>query len=625
DTIRYDKTAGCYKCQLDEQWFDLTKDTLRDAIQITPIKNNRAFSSPPSSDALINFVNELGYPKLVRNLSNVFHSRPDSLLHLPNEEPVLGYLKFSAKGTNRKVFGMPIPGNLITTDIQGESYYREYLEKVAKHQRYLAGETGSDPDSPAPKPTKTTKKSKPTAPKAALGYQSQNRPHLNKLNPNLHRPRLKKKSRTLEESLKSIYDVPRGPLPSMIIREPEFGKYQPLPEVQGKGKEKVIKEQVARNLLTLQTPKQKRPADQYIFQRRTSTPIGSSSHDESSSLYVELVLTDSEVESDKDCRGLMREFKARLNPGDAAASQPLPSLVVHAGPNLEHMGFEVQENLKLTVEGHVILEEPASSTETLSSLQHLTKDFSFGELFFNDKPSKVDIKKTTAETEVESMVYVTIQLDTSAILSMTTSVVDLTSRPESLNVQRPLQAMRIGELKHIMANLIQENKHLEERLDSHGARLYTLVNLDIPHHVSKAIDKIVTDAVNWAIQAPLRNRFRDLPEADMKEILHQRMWETNSYKTREDHKMLYEALEKSMNHNHSEELAKDLAEARKKKKKRRDSPKTPPGSPPHQPPPPSPPAGPSGASGSLKLLDPHKCRHHRLHLYPPNKKVSHRA
>nr|GFA16744.1 hypothetical protein [Tanacetum cinerariifolium] len=61
---------------------------------------------------------------------------------------------------------------------------------------------------------------------------------------------------------------------------------------------------------------------------------------------------------------------------------------------------------------------------------------------------------------------------------------------------------------------------------------------------------------------------------------------------------LYEALEKSMNRDHSEELAKDLAEARKKKKKSRDSPKTPPGSPPHQPPPPPLPAGPSGASGS---------------------------
>nr|GEX81512.1 integrase, catalytic region, zinc finger, CCHC-type, peptidase aspartic, catalytic [Tanacetum cinerariifolium] len=154
----------CYKCQLDEQWFDLTKYTLRDALQITPFNNNNAFSSPPSFDALINFVNDLedkknlaqhthGKKKATLNVissirftkliihylqsKHKFHPIPDSPFHVPNEEPVLGYLKFSAKGTKQEVFGIPIPDNLITADIQGEPYYEEYLEKVAKHQRYL--------------------------------------------------------------------------------------------------------------------------------------------------------------------------------------------------------------------------------------------------------------------------------------------------------------------------------------------------------------------------------------------------------------------------------------------------------------------------------------------------------
>nr|GEY85557.1 hypothetical protein [Tanacetum cinerariifolium] len=77
------------------------------------------------------------------------------------------------------------------------------------------------------------------------------------------------------------------------------------------------------------------------------------------------------------------------------------------------------------------------------------------------------------------------------------------------------------------------------------------------------------------------------------------MWETESYKSHEDHMQLYKALEKSMNHDHSQELTQDLAEARKKKKKSRESPKTPPGSPPHQAPTSPQPAGPSGASGAL--------------------------
>ncbi|GKC11032.1 hypothetical protein Tco_1007814, partial [Tanacetum coccineum] len=77
-----------------------------------------------------------------------------------------------AKGTKQEVFGIPIPNDLITDDIRGEQYYNVYLEKVAKHQRYLAGEKGSDPDSPVPKPAtatklEATKKSKPSAPKAA--------------------------------------------------------------------------------------------------------------------------------------------------------------------------------------------------------------------------------------------------------------------------------------------------------------------------------------------------------------------------------------------------------------------------------------------------------------------------
>ncbi|GKE71104.1 hypothetical protein Tco_1529176 [Tanacetum coccineum] len=216
---------------------------------------------------------------------------------------------------------------------------------------------------------------------------------------------------------------------------------------------------------------------------------------------------------------------------------------------------------------------------------------------------------------------------------MTSPVIDLISRPDSPNEHQPLPATitatatttttttittlplppqpqqsttnsilitRIGKLEKIMANLIQDNENLKECLDSHGSRLYKLENLNIPHQVNKAVDKIITDAVDWAIQAPLRDCFRDLPEADIKEILHQRMWETNSYKAHKDYKKLYEALEKSMDRDHTEQLLTDLAEARRKKKRRHDSPKTPPGSPPNQLPPPPPPAGTSGTSGSSR-------------------------
>ncbi|GJZ54722.1 hypothetical protein Tco_0609915, partial [Tanacetum coccineum] len=214
----------------------------------------------------------------------------------------------------------------------------------------------------------------------------------------------------------------------------------------------------------------------------------------------------------------------------------------------------------LTVDEPVIPEEPAISTGTLSSLQHLAKDFSFGDQFFNDKPSEADNEKTTADTKAESMVSVIIHQDTSAIPPMTSTVIDLVSRPDSPN--------HIGEIEQHIAYLVDANQALEERLDKHGSRLYRLENQDIPIQVGKAVDEIVTDVIDWAMQAPLRERFKDLPEADMKKILHNRMWESKSYQTHEDHMI----------------RKRDRAHL--------------PGSPPHPLPPPPPLAGLSRTSGA---------------------------
>ncbi|GJX18069.1 hypothetical protein Tco_0218901 [Tanacetum coccineum] len=72
----------------------------------------------------------------------MFHKRPSSPLHMPYDEYALGYLKFSFKNTKRVRFGMTIPNTLITEDIRTASYYPEYVAKVAKYQRFLAGEEG---------------------------------------------------------------------------------------------------------------------------------------------------------------------------------------------------------------------------------------------------------------------------------------------------------------------------------------------------------------------------------------------------------------------------------------------------------------------------------------------------
>nr|GEV15960.1 integrase, catalytic region, zinc finger, CCHC-type, peptidase aspartic, catalytic [Tanacetum cinerariifolium] len=671
DTIQYDKKAGNYRCQMDEQWFVLTKDTLREALQITPINNNQAFVAPPSAESIHTFIEDkrnlsrhttgkkkatlilipsIRFTKLIiyhLQRRHKFHPRSDSLLHLSNDEPVLGYLKFSAKGTKREVFRVPIPGSLITADIRKASYYQEYQENVAKHRNFLAGETGSAQDSPTPKPAKPARKPMSTAQKA---------PPMPSVSTLIRKPRSSSKSVDASEA----EEVPTvGPLLPVVIRESESGKYQPLPEVPGKGKAKVTEEQVAHDLLSLQKAKKKNPVEQYIFQRRIFEPDGSSLHDKSP--YAVLGQSDSEEESKKVLIGAteggndedqagpdpgaqaegqagkdadtldegqagsnpdeMSEGQAGPDPGNARnEEQSIPSPLVHTGSDLEHMDLDIvdvspQPSTEQLDEGFIATAYP----KVQESLKLAVEEQVF------DKHSDVD---KNAETKVESMVNVPIQqaMSSISISPMTSPIIDLSSRPVSPKVHQQFKATttntttttttvpppqaqqqsnaefmmvkRIGELEHIMANLIQVNKDMEERLDKHGARLHTLEQLDIPQQVSIAISEVVTDAVDWAMKAPLRNRFRDLSEANIKEILHQRMWEIESYKTHEDHSLLFEAFEKSMNRDHSEELAQDLAEARKKKKKRRESPKTPPGSPPHYPPHPPPPTGPSGHLGA---------------------------
>nr|GEU52346.1 zinc finger, CCHC-type [Tanacetum cinerariifolium] len=106
---------------------------------------------------------------------------------------------------------MPILNELITADIQEEQYYKEYLEKMAKHQRYLAGEEGSDPDSHVPKPAKATEKSKPSTHKADL-WLPVTKPALSQ------QPKPKPTpAKAVEESLKSVYDAPQGSLPPVIV------------------------------------------------------------------------------------------------------------------------------------------------------------------------------------------------------------------------------------------------------------------------------------------------------------------------------------------------------------------------------------------------------------------------
>nr|GEY00624.1 integrase, catalytic region, zinc finger, CCHC-type, peptidase aspartic, catalytic [Tanacetum cinerariifolium] len=463
DTILYDKKAGCYRCQLDEQWFVLTKETLREALHITPVNNNQAFAVPPSIDGLTSgferpmdpvlqilwgIVTRTNFDYAERiweeftqsihtfiedkwNLSrhtsrkkratlivipsirftrliihhlqrrHRFHPRPDSLLHLANEEPVLGYLKFSAK------------------EIQQALYYWEYLAKVDQHRRYLAGETGVRSAQPAP----TSAPAKPQEKKLKHTTETSDKP-----------PKEKKSKhgwvadedaeyqKVLEESMKDAYALPRGTLPPVVIREPDTRRQALRINTYSKGESPnlldppdmmilhmlYLESQTARRNQKVvlgaeeggQDDGHARPDPDAQAEDQTGSIVGAQAEDQTGSDAGAQAEGQAGSNPDETSEGQARsnpdetsEGQARPDPGDAKAKvQSVTSHVVHAKSDSEYIDLDVadvspkpsmeqlderftvtaypkvQENLKLAIKEPMLLEEPASSSGTLSSL-----------------------------------------------------------------------------------------------------------------------------------------------------------------------------------------------------------------------------------------------------------------
>nr|GEZ19105.1 hypothetical protein [Tanacetum cinerariifolium] len=252
--------------------------------------------------------------------------------------------------------------------------------------------------------------------------------------------------------------------------------------------------------------------------------------------------------------------QARSNPGDATESQPQSSHVVNAGPNLKHMDLkgtdaltqqnpkrmdeeftltaypDVQENLKLLFDDQVILEDPTRSTGTLSSLQILTRN--------------------------------TVSLISSSWRSH-----------RKKNLRKPILNLNLRNCSGFTPNINNNNLSSHDNNNSSTTTTSTITK-------HRRLDPIA--------------RHCDLPAIDMKEIIQQRMFEDKSYKDHEDHKNLFDALEKSLEHDYSNQLLSDLEVAYQKKRKRCDLPRTPFGSPHPQPLPPPPLAGASGALDTRK-------------------------
>ncbi|GJS25186.1 hypothetical protein Tco_0453818 [Tanacetum coccineum] len=185
---------------------------------------------------------------------------------------------------------------------------------------------------------------------------------------------------------------------------------------------------------------------------------------------------------------------------DHVGSNPGQSHVVQARPNpkLMHEDFmatiypQVHESLKLTTDDHVHIENLPSLSGILSSMKNLGDAFTFGDQFLNDKPS---------EEEPAS----------SLVPPLSTLIIDLT--PPKLVY--PLAQEPIFTPINTTTTTTLPLPPLPQQQSTTDPKL--------ANHIDKYVNEVVKEAVHNTLQAPIRERFRDLSEFEMKEILHDRM------------------------------------------------------------------------------------------------------
>ncbi|GKB04757.1 hypothetical protein Tco_0832952 [Tanacetum coccineum] len=336
DALAVQAPAVAPPTRTDDQILPLSKD----ALDVTPANDNNPFMAPTSSDTVIEAI--LSMINMCLTGKTVGYDRPRHLTFLTDRKN----LATTACG-NKKIAHMFIPSVRFTKLIihhlrtkhnihprTGSPLHYSHEESILNTLRFVRNDVTSKAakvtkpaGDKAPKPTATQPPKPKLAPTQPSKAASEKKQKLVKETPNEPSPSKRSKGGLMGKrrkpksplNLKEQAEQTQGPARPVVLRDPDSGKYQLLHEVQGKGKEKVVDEQVAHDLVTLQTPTKMSPVDQFIFQRHPPTHTKPTGQAESPSLDVKLPLTDSETESDEEVpminAGDHDEGQARPNPG----------------------------------------------------------------------------------------------------------------------------------------------------------------------------------------------------------------------------------------------------------------------------------------------------------------------
>ncbi|GJT62123.1 retrovirus-related pol polyprotein from transposon TNT 1-94 [Tanacetum coccineum] len=390
NTLTYEAKTRAYSFQLDENRFIRDANILRESLQITPIDQAHQFVSPPSGDAIMDFVNEMVYTEEIHFVSRMAVNN----LYQP-WRAILSMINQCLTG---KTFGFDRPrypvlqmlwGIITNTNVDyAKLMWEEFFTKLIIcylgrthniHQRFASlfeedhrlrnlkfvpkGEEDEVFGMQIPKELITDNIRNTSYYNAYLKMVAK---HDRKIavaeggkKKSTSKADQSKKPKTAKQSnLVSTKKVRKGKIALKLIDENEEAHgqalvggvafceptasdiTQKLPIVEGKGKGIATDEQVAQSLLELQTPKKTSTTDQYIFHRRIlvteETPTGPSAQpkDDTSANIVRNSPspTDAETCAEIDKTNNEGDIKilniAGSDPGKTPESRPPPERVL---------------------------------------------------------------------------------------------------------------------------------------------------------------------------------------------------------------------------------------------------------------------------------------------------------
>ncbi|GKB08021.1 hypothetical protein Tco_0836305 [Tanacetum coccineum] len=147
------------------------------------------------------------------------------------------------------------------------------------------------------------------------------------------------------------------------------------------------------------------------------------------------------------------------------------------------------------------MREHFAQVETISYLElsHPEESgrYTFGDQFFNDKPTEEESDKANMETKVKSMVTIPIHQASSSVPPLSTPVIDITPlKPPSL-------ASRVLTLEQRCADLEKQRKLQDKTTQALSSRIFTLELRDMPHKIDETVCEAVREVVHVALQALL--------------------------------------------------------------------------------------------------------------------------